>query len=146
MRPDPNKSNRDSQHDHLSTSGDVPAFRYTICALDAFGHKLREVVIDVRTSGAFTVGGNIADEALVQAMILHARDAVAGYHLQQGGLTIPGNEVTLPGVPNVARVTIEGPIEERAYTVALLDSVKASMVDYHARRALPRDQGTIRIA
>ncbi len=100
-------------------------------------------VVEVIGIDALSVGGSIGDEALANDILDNAADAIRGYHQRIGGLVVPGKDVSIQGKP-VRQVNIIGPIEDRAYALAVIASAKAAIRDMHARRALakPNTQGT----
>lgn len=124
----------DSRPDHMTSDGDRVSHDYTIRALDHDGKILRELVILCRMSGAIGVRGNIAAPE-IDVMIDNAKDAVNAHRMRPGKpLSVPGKDVAIPGLA-VHRMTITGPIEEREYTIAVLECARKILLDMHAIRA-----------
>lgn len=115
---------RRSLHDHMTAAGDVQSFAYEIRVMSRAREVLRTLDISISASGAFQVSGTITDGAMALQVLENARDAVGGYHLRAGGISIPGRDVTIDGLEDVAEVTVRGPIENREYTIALFDNVR----------------------
>ncbi len=81
-----------------------------------------------RPTGAPGQVGLMAQPALMRAILANARDAVRAHHMRKDMLVVPGKDVSLPIGP-VSKVEITGPIENREYTIAVLDAVEAGIKD-----------------
>ncbi len=120
------------------------AWLYVVEVLGLDGLVMHELRVNIhRDPDALSVGGAIGDEALANDILDNAADAIRGYHQRIGGLVVPGKDVSIQG-KQVRQVNIIGPIEDRAYALAVIASAKAAIRDMHARRALakPNTQGT----
>lgn len=126
---------RSSLHDHWSSSGDVVAWTYVIDVIGLDGLVARSIAVNVHVSNALSVSGNINDPDLVRDILANAEDAIGAYHMRQGGLVVPGRDVSIGGVA-VKEIRIAGPIENREYTIAVLRNAAEAVRDMHLRRAL----------
>lgn len=126
---------RSSLHDHESAAGSTVAWSYEIAVIGLDGEPLHAIGVDIHVSNALSVRGSINDPKLVSEILANAEDAIQGYHMRQGGLVVPGRDVSIGGTP-VKEVRITGPIENREYTVAVLRNAAEAVRDMHARRAL----------
>lgn len=124
--PDLLSSNRDALPDHLSSAGDVVAFDFTIRAMLRAGGCL-ELVIAIHASGALSVRGCIGDRPTANALLANARDILRGYHQREGGIVVPGHDVSICG-HDVREILIRGPVEDRRYAVACIDAAIAALV------------------
>ncbi len=139
---DPRNANRRALHDHASPMGSPVAWTFTIKVFGLDGQVDHVLAIAIHVSNQMSVSaqsrptgdptqlGLLAQPALMRAMLDNAKDAVRAFHFRSdvGALSIPGRDVSLPVGP-VSKVTIEGPIHNREYTIAVLDAVAAGIKD-----------------
>lgn len=120
----------------MTSAGDAISHEYAIGVISTQGDVLRKLVISVAVSGAFQVVGTINDVGQALQILDNARDAIAGYHQRQGGLRVPGRDVHIGGLDDVLEVVVQGPIEDRAYALALFDAARAQLRDRLAIKPL----------
>lgn len=128
----PLTSARDSLPDHMSPSGDLVAWAYTITAHT--NTLPLTLTVSIYTSGALSVSGHINDEVLADSLLDHAMDAIRGYHNRLDSILLQGKDASLPVACN--KISIEGPVSDRMYAIACMQSAKSAIKDMHARRNL----------
>lgn len=120
------------------------AWSYVVSVIGVDGLVMHELKIHIhRNPDALSVDGAIGDELLANDILDNAADAIRGYHQRIGDLVVPGKDVSIQG-KQVRQVNIVGPVEDRAYALAVVASAKAAVRDMHARRRLAKasEQGT----
>lgn len=119
----------------MTPAGDTISHSYAIVVIDSEGKESFKITIDITMSQAMGVGGNIEDLARAHAVLDNAKDAVAGFHLRKTGMQVPGKDVSIPGL-DVRELKIDGPIEYREYTLAVLDQAKVIVSNHHSKKLI----------
>lgn len=151
--PDLIKGNRDTLPDHMTPDGDQVAATFGVIAVGedqkpkwiiiVCWHASSAVSLNygyVNANGQALLETEIDEEkyAFAQLLLDHAVDALMGYHLRHGQITIKGRDTSLPIA--VENVVIQGPVEDRLLASAVMKSAKDALTNSYERKKLHRDK------
>lgn len=140
-----------SRLDHMTEAGDRVSHSYQITAFGADGRPLVGVRVIQRMSGALAVQLQARPDSVrdddrdlrIQLMLLdNARDAINANRFSKEALQVPGKDIAIEGL-DIARITVSGPLDERAHALTVLNNAKTILSDEHAaKKLLTGDQVT----
>lgn len=133
--PDLIKGNRDTLPDHMSSSGDTVAACFIIDAIGENDQVLHALKVTLYASRALSVEGHCGNEEFETTLFDHAIDELRGFHVSaRPQLSIPGKDVSLPGL-KVKTVNVYGThIDVAPFAVAVIEDAKKTLSNSYARQ------------